>query len=99
MGEMPMPPAALQCEDPVSPRGDKSVWAQVGFYASLGFIIPSGIVGGLLIGWLLDGWLHTDHILAAVMAALGAVGGFVELLRILLRAEKRTEKDNSDAGA
>ena len=82
------------------PRGDKQsdLWAQIGFYTSLGFIIPGGVVSGLLIGWLLDRWLHTGRIPAAIMAVLGGVGGFVELLRILLKAEERSEKHESDGG-
>lgn len=81
-------------------RGEKQsdLWAQIGFYTSLGFIIPGGIVAGYVLGWLLDQWLHTGRVLALIMAFLGAAGGFVEVLQILLRAEKRADRNNSDAG-
>lgn len=84
----------------MSGRGDKQsdLWAQIGFYTSLGFIIPGGIVAGYVLGWLLDQWLHTGRVLALIMAFLGAAGGFVEVLQILLRAEKRADRNNSDAG-
>ena len=75
------------------------VWAQIGFYTSLGFILPAGAVVGYVIGWALDEWLHTKPVLAVVMAILGAAGGFVEVLRILTRAEKRADTDNSGDGS
>jgi len=74
------------------------LWAQIGFYTSLGFILPAGAVGGYLLGWWLDGWLHTRPVLAVVMAMLGAAGGFWEVLRIVSRAEKSAGGDNSDTG-
>ncbi len=80
-------------------RGSKQVelWAQVGFYTGLGFILPAGALVGYLLGWVLDGWLRTAPVLAVVMAFLGAAGGFVEVLRLLQRAEKRGSGNNSGA--
>ncbi len=75
-----------------------SLWAQVGFYSSLGFILPAGAVVGCAIGWLLDRRLHTSPVLTVVMGFLGAGAGFLELLRILKRAEKDADRDNADAG-
>ena len=85
----------------MSPRRENpsNVWAQVAYYTGLGFILPGGLLAGYAIGWGLDRWLHTGPVLAVVMAALGAAGGFVEVLRILMRAEKacpeRSEGDGS----
>ena len=81
-------------------RGDKQsdLWAQVGFYTSLGFIIPGGVVAGYLAGWLLDQWLRTGRVVALILAFLGAAGGLVEVIQILLRAEKRADRNNSDGG-
>ncbi len=74
-------------------------WALIGFYTSLGFILPAGAVGGYLLGWLLDEWLGTKPVLAIISAMLGAAGGFVEVLRLLSRMEKRTSGNNSDEGS
>ena len=83
------------------PRNTKkqaNLWAQVGFYSSLGFILPAAAVVGCAIGWFLDRWLHTSPILMVVLGFLGAAAGFLELLRILKRAEKDADRDNADAG-
>jgi ATP synthase protein I len=70
------------------------LWAQIGIYTSLGFIIPAGAVGGYVIGWLLDEWLHTKPVLGVIMGFLGVAGGVVEILRILTREEKRASRNN-----
>ena len=74
------------------------LWAQIGFYSSLGFILPAGAVGGYVLGWMLDDWLHTKPVLALVMGFLGAGGGIVEVLRILTREEERARRDGSNGG-
>ena len=85
----------------MSPPWEKqsNVWAQVAYYTGLGFILPGGLLAGYAIGWGLDRWLRTSPVLAVVMAALGVAGAFVEVLRILMRAEKacpeRSEGDGS----
>jgi ATP synthase protein I len=81
-------------------RGEKQsdLWAQIGFYTSLGFIIPGGVVAGYILGWFLERWLHTGRVITLLFAFLGAAGGVVEVLQILLRAEKRADRNNSDAG-
>lgn len=71
------------------------LWAKIGFYTSLGFILPSAVVGGVILGWYLDQWLHTEPVLAIILGALGAVAGFIEILRLMTRAEKRDERNNS----
>lgn len=71
------------------------LWAQVGFYSGLGFILPSGAVGGFALGWFLDRYLHSSPILAVVLGLVGAGAGLIEILRILTRAEKRTDADES----
>jgi ATP synthase protein I len=83
---------------PRSPGKQANLWAQVGFYASLGFILPAGAVIGCAGGWYLDRWLHTSPLLTVVMGFLGAAAGFIEVLRILKRAEKDGDKDNSSTG-
>ena len=72
-------------------RKGTELWAQVAYYSSLGFIIPAGAIVGVLIGWELDRLLHTAPVLEVGFAVAGGVGGLIELLRILKKAEKNTE--------
>ncbi len=83
---------------PRSSGKQANVWSQVGLYSSLGFILPAAAVAGCAIGWLLDRRLHTSPVLAVVMGFMGAGAGFLEILRILKRAEKDADRDNADAG-
>jgi F0F1-type ATP synthase assembly protein I len=58
--------------------------ARVGEYLSLGFLLPVTTVAGGLIGYLMDkefgtAWMYIPGLI------LGAVGGFVELIRQLTR--------------
>lgn len=76
-------------------RGKQSeIWAQVGFYTGLGFIIPAGAVVGYAVGALLDRWMGITHVFALLVGLLGAAGGLVEILRILTRAEKHADGNN-----
>lgn len=52
---------------------------------TVGTAVSSSIVGGLLIGYFLDRWLHTAPWLLLVGIALGTVGAFTWLFRILSR--------------
>ncbi len=72
------------------PTGGKNrdLWTKVGFYSSLGFVLPAAALAGFGAGWLLDQWLGTQPIFSIVLAMLGAAGGFWELLILLNRFEK-----------
>ena len=74
---------------PNTPRKPLSVWAQVGYYTSLGFILPAAAVAGFGLGWFVDRWLHTSPIFAMILGLIGAAAGVVEIITILTRAEKR----------
>ena len=81
---------------PNAPRKQMSIWAQVGYYTSLGFILPAAVVGGFGLGWWLDRWLHTSPILSLILGVMGATAGIVEILMILSRAEKRDDANQSN---
>ena len=83
---------------PKTPGKRMGLWEQVGFYSSLGFIVPAAAVGGFGLGWALDRWLHTSPLFALLLGLLGAVAGVVEILRILTHAEKRDDADGSNDG-
>ena len=57
------------------------IWAR---YSQIAFIIPAAIVVGLLVGKLFDYWLHT-HWLYIVGVILGAIAGFVDMIRMVTR--------------
>lgn len=84
----------------MAPRRDRTtdLWAKVGFYSSLGFILPGAVVGGLALGWYLDEKLHSKPLLTLVLAALGAVAGFIEILRLMTREEKRETRNDAGNG-
>jgi len=80
------------------PAGKQSdLWAQVAYYASLGFILPAAAAVGYGIGWLLDRRLHTSPLLSIILTMLGAAGGFIEILQMMKRAENDTRKGKSNA--
>lgn len=81
-----------------STKKKANLWAQVGLYTSLGFILPAGALAGGAGGWLLDRWLRTSPLLTVVMGFLGAAAGLIEVLRILGRAEKDADRDHSSPG-
>ncbi len=57
------------------------VWAR---YSEIAFIIPAAVVIGLLLGKLGDYFFHT-HWLTITGIIFGAVVGFVQLIRTVLR--------------
>jgi F0F1-type ATP synthase assembly protein I len=84
----------------VAPGGGRKtdLWAKIGFYSSLGFILPGAVVGGLALGWYLDERLHSRPLLTLLLAGLGAVSGFIEILRLMAREEKREARNNGGNG-
>jgi F0F1-type ATP synthase assembly protein I len=80
------------------PGRQSDIWAQVAYYTGLGFILPAGVVAGYILGWYVDRWLHTSPILAVALGFLGAAGGFIEILNLLKRAEKRAGGNDSGTG-
>jgi F0F1-type ATP synthase assembly protein I len=79
-----------------SPKKQANLWAQIGLYTSLGFILPAGTLIGCAGGWYLDRWLRTSPLLTVLLGFLGAAAGMIEVLRILGRAEKDADRDLSN---
>ncbi len=65
-------------------NGKKPFWAQMGDYASLGFMLPATTVVGYLLGVGLDHLFHTTY-LKIVFLLFGIAAGFVEFIRIVTR--------------
>jgi F0F1-type ATP synthase assembly protein I len=74
------------------------LWEQVGFYSSLGIIMPACALGGFGLGWVLDRWLHTSPLFALILGLVGAVAGIIDIVRILTREEKKDDADKSNDG-
>jgi F0F1-type ATP synthase assembly protein I len=66
----------------------KKFYVQIAEYSQLAFILPACTVVGWLIGAGLDRWLHTTW-LYLVGLLLGIAAGFVELIRTVMKSEKK----------
>ena len=66
---------------------DKNIWLKLGRYSHLALVLPASSVVGLLIGMAFDRWLKTSWI-TVLGLVLGAVAGFVELIRGIMRFSK-----------
>lgn len=74
--------------DPSPERNpERNVWYQIGKYSHLAFVLPAAVLVGIAIGAALDHWLGTRWI-TLVGLLIGAVAGFVELTRTIIRAGK-----------
>jgi F0F1-type ATP synthase assembly protein I len=67
----------------------KNIWKQYGEYSQIALILPASIVAGLIIGAFLDSWLKKSWLTLAGLL-LGAVAGFYQLARWLIKASKDT---------
>jgi F0F1-type ATP synthase assembly protein I len=72
---------------PEKPAKPKNVWKQYGEYSQIALILPASVVAGLIVGAVLDRWLHTTWLTLAGLV-LGAVAGFYQLARWVMRASK-----------
>jgi F0F1-type ATP synthase assembly protein I len=73
------------------PRQDKDrkamSMANLARYSEIGFIVPAAVILGLIVGRLIDHWLGTNWIYIAGVI-FGAIVGFIQLIRMVMRAEK-----------
>ena len=70
-----------------TPEQKKNVWLLVAKYGHVGFILPACVFIGLLIGSAVDKWLGTKSFML-VGIILGSVAGFVELVRVMMKASR-----------
>jgi len=80
-----MPDSPPENRDPK----EANVWRQIGRYSSLGFVLPAGIIAGLIIGHLLDRWLKTSWITLAGLF-VGCIAGFAQLIRGIIQSSKES---------
>ena len=78
--------------EPIPPKPDekpRNLWKQYGEYSQIALILPASILAGLILGAVLDRWLHTSW-LTVTGLLLGAVVGFYQLARGLMKVSKDT---------
>jgi F0F1-type ATP synthase assembly protein I len=83
---------SLMTDDPQSAKPSekpKNIWKQYGEYSQIALILPASVVAGVILGAALDKWLHTSWLTLAGLL-LGAVAGFIQLGRWLMRASKES---------
>lgn len=66
------------------PKTDRNVWAMVGRYTSLAFVLPACVLVGYAIGYGLDRFFGTSFFYI-VFLLIGIAAGFVELIREVQR--------------
>ncbi len=69
-------------------------WMVVTTYTHLGFTLAASVLLGFFGGYWLDGKLGSKPILALIGAMSGAAGGFIYLIRSLIRMQKENEADD-----
>lgn len=60
-------------------------YRRLALYTSVIFILPTTVIGGLLVGRWADQWWGTEPWLTMVGLLLGIAAAFLELFRILKR--------------
>jgi ATP synthase protein I len=71
----------MSSDDPDRKESSAVIWAR---YSQLAFVLPAAVVVGLLLGKLLDYWFHT-HWLFLAGIIVGAIAGFVDIIRTVMR--------------
>jgi ATP synthase protein I len=68
---------------------DNSEQSKLALAFSVGTVVVSNIIGGVVVGYLLDRWLKTAPWLLLAGLVLGTVGAFASLFRIVSRLNKK----------
>ena len=61
--------------------------------SSIGLMLPSSIIVGLLIGYFLDRWLGTKPWLLLAFTVLGVISGLLSLFRALKKYDRERPPD------
>ena len=72
----------MEEKDVKAPPKKKSAVVVFGEYSALGFILPSSVIAGYLIGAWLDKMFGTTY-LYFVFLLLGIAGGFIQIFRVV----------------
>ena len=68
-------------------KDEKKKYRKIAHLSSLGLMLPSSIVVGMLIGWFLDKIFKTYPWLFLIFTLFGIVSGFYNILRGLSKFE------------
>ncbi len=68
-----------------------------GIYGAIGFQLATTVIGGMMLGGWLDKKWGTSPWLTVIGLALGSIGGFYNLIRLLTWNQNRKEKKNEPA--
>lgn len=76
-------------------KGDPFLLA-FGIYGAIGFQLASTVIGGLMLGDWLDKKWDTTPWLTVAGIAIGSIGGFYNLIRLLTWNQSRKEKKGDE---
>ena len=77
-------------------KREESAWVTVARYSEIGFMIPMSVIVGYFLGLVADHFLHTHWIYLAGII-LGAVAGFVSMIRRALESSKEAETEDAES--
>jgi ATP synthase protein I len=80
---------------PKPTKGGDPFLVAFGIYGGVGLQLAAAVVGGLLLGHYLDGRFQTHPWLAMTGLLLGSVGGFYNLIKILIWNQQRKQSQDS----
>lgn len=83
----PDPSSPQEEKETRAERRERSAIRQVAKYGELGFLLPACTFVGWAMGAALDRWLHT-HWITLTGVLVGIVAGFVQMIRVALRATR-----------
>ncbi|HEY3769196.1 MAG TPA: AtpZ/AtpI family protein [Candidatus Angelobacter sp.] len=74
-------------DSPPEKNKEENIWRQIGRYSNLGFVLPTAIVVGLVLGHWMDRWFKTSWMTLAGLF-VGCIAGFAELIRGIIQSSK-----------